>query len=113
MVGGNESCRPFHYRRTVDARLVVGLSNFLIPVSARFCAQNTDPVSIHFFFDTAWKAPLLIIVLAFFASGALLGVLSLLGTVFWFAPGSVQVEARSQNRSSTFSMTWAFGGIWW
>lgn len=47
-----------------------------------FALKNSDPVSIRFFFDTAWDAPLIIVVLAFFAGGALLGVLSLLGTVF-------------------------------
>jgi len=47
-----------------------------------FALKNTDPVSIRFFLDTDWQAPLIIIVLAFFAGGAALGVLSLLGTVF-------------------------------
>lgn len=47
-----------------------------------FALKNTDPVSIRFFFDSAWHAPLIIVVLAFFAGGALLGVLSLIGTVF-------------------------------
>ena len=45
-------------------------------------SKNTGPVSVRFFLDTAWQAPLIIIVLAFFAGGAALGVLSLLGTVF-------------------------------
>ncbi len=47
-----------------------------------FALKNTDPVSVRFFFDAAWQAPLIIIVLAFFAGGAALGALSLLGTVF-------------------------------
>lgn len=47
-----------------------------------FALKNTDPVSIRFFFDAVWHAPLIIVVLAFFAGGALLGVLSLIGTVF-------------------------------
>lgn len=47
-----------------------------------FALKNADPVSVRFFFDSAWQAPLIIIVLAFFAGGAALGVLSLLGTVF-------------------------------
>ncbi len=47
-----------------------------------FALKNTDPVSIRFFFNAAWQAPLIIIVLSFFAGGAALGVLSLLGTVF-------------------------------
>ena len=47
-----------------------------------FALKNTDPVSVRFFFDAAWQAPLIIIMLAFFSGGAFLGVLSLLGTVF-------------------------------
>jgi uncharacterized integral membrane protein len=47
-----------------------------------FAVKNTDPVSIHFFFATSWQAPLIIVVLAFFAGGVVLGVLALCGTVF-------------------------------
>jgi uncharacterized integral membrane protein len=47
-----------------------------------FAVKNTDPVSIHFFFDAAWQAPLIIVVLAFFAGGVALGALALLGTIF-------------------------------
>ncbi len=47
-----------------------------------FSLKNTDLVSLRFLFDMAWQVPLVIVVLAFFACGALLGVLSLLGTVF-------------------------------
>jgi putative membrane protein len=47
-----------------------------------FALKNSDPVSVRFFFDNDWQAPLIIIALAFFAGGAALGVLSLLGTVF-------------------------------
>jgi putative membrane protein len=47
-----------------------------------FALKNAEPVSVRFFFDSAWQAPLIIIVLAFFVAGAALGVLSLLATVF-------------------------------
>ena len=57
-------------------RILVFLLLFL------FAIKNTDPVSIRFFLDSNWHAPLIIVVLAFFAGGALLGVLSLIGTVF-------------------------------
>ena len=57
-------------------RILVFLVLFL------FALKNTDPVSINFFLDSAWHAPLIIVVLVFFAGGALLGVLSLIGTVF-------------------------------
>jgi uncharacterized integral membrane protein len=57
-------------------RILVFLLLFL------FAIKNTDPVSISFFLDSTWHAPLIIVVLVFFAGGALLGVLSLIGTVF-------------------------------
>jgi uncharacterized integral membrane protein len=47
-----------------------------------FAVKNTDPVNLRFFLDTAWQAPLVIVVLAFFTAGAFFGALSLLGTVF-------------------------------
>jgi uncharacterized integral membrane protein len=47
-----------------------------------FALKNTEPVSISFFFDTQWQAPMIIVVLAFFAGGVLLGVLSLLGVIY-------------------------------
>ena len=47
-----------------------------------FAMKNTEPVSIHFFFDASWQAPMIIVVLAFFFGGMMLGVLALLGRVF-------------------------------
>lgn len=47
-----------------------------------FAIKNTDPVSLRFFLDFSWQAPLIIVVLAFFVFGAFFGVLSLLGAIF-------------------------------
>lgn len=47
-----------------------------------FAVQNTEPVSLHFVLGRVWQAPLVIVLLVFFAAGALLGILSLLGLVF-------------------------------
>jgi putative membrane protein len=47
-----------------------------------FAIKNTDTVNVRFILDTSWQAPLIIVLLVFFAAGASLGVLSLLGTVF-------------------------------
>lgn len=47
-----------------------------------FAIQNTDPVSLHFLPDQAWQAPLVIVLLVFFASGAIMGVLSVLGIIY-------------------------------
>ena len=59
-----------------------GFRIFIFLFLLAFALKNSDPVSVRFFFDSAWQAPLIIIVLAFFAGGAALGALSLLGTVF-------------------------------
>ena len=47
-----------------------------------FAAKNTDPVTLRFYFDLAWNAPLVAVLLAFFAAGAVLGLAATLGAVF-------------------------------
>ena len=61
--------------------LLWGCRIFIFLFLLAFALKNTDPVSVRFFFGTDWQAPLIIIVLAFFAGGAALGALSLLGTI--------------------------------
>jgi uncharacterized integral membrane protein len=43
-------------------------------------AKNADPVKLRFYFDLAWEAPLVALLLAFFAAGVALGVVAMLGT---------------------------------
>lgn len=47
-----------------------------------FAIQNTDTVTLRFILGQFWEAPLVIVLLAFFAGGAVLGVLSVLGVIF-------------------------------
>jgi uncharacterized integral membrane protein len=47
-----------------------------------FAVQNTDPVSLNFLLGQTWQAPLVIVLLAFFGGGAVLGVLSVLGVIY-------------------------------
>ena len=47
-----------------------------------FALRNTQPATLRFILEYAWEAPLVIILLAFFACGALLGVLSVVGVIF-------------------------------
>lgn len=47
-----------------------------------FAIQNTDPVSLRFLPEQVWQAPLVIVLLAFFAGGAIIGALSLLGVIY-------------------------------
>ena len=48
---------------------------------AAFAAKNVEPVALRFYFDLAFTAPLIVILLGFFAAGALFGVAALLGTL--------------------------------
>ena len=45
-----------------------------------FAARNTEPVTLRFYFDLAWQAPLVALLLAFFAAGAVLGLIAMSGT---------------------------------
>ena len=55
----------------------------LFVVLLAFAARNTEPVTLRFYFDLAWQAPLVAVLLAFFVGGAVLGLLAMVGT--WFA----------------------------
>jgi uncharacterized integral membrane protein len=57
----------------------IRLALFLFLIA--FAAKNVEPVTLRFYFDLALKAPLVLLLLAFFAGGAVFGVLALLGTV--------------------------------
>ncbi len=46
-----------------------------------FAAKNTEPATLHFLFDLALSAPLIVLLFAFFVAGALFGVLALLGAL--------------------------------
>ena len=46
-----------------------------------FAASNTETATLRFWFGFAWEAPLVLLLLAFFAAGALLGIASALGTL--------------------------------
>ena len=60
---------------TWTIRLVVFL------LLAAFAAKNVEPVALRFYFDLALTAPLIVLLLGFFAAGALFGVLALVGTL--------------------------------
>jgi uncharacterized integral membrane protein len=48
---------------------------------AALAAKNIDPVTLNFYFGVSRQAPLIVILFAAFALGALFGMLALLGTV--------------------------------
>ncbi|MGB6056336.1 MAG: LapA family protein [Burkholderiaceae bacterium] len=47
-----------------------------------FALKNTQEVALRFFFDYELHGPLVLVLLAFFAIGAVLGVLAMTPTVF-------------------------------
>ena len=47
-----------------------------------FAVRNTQPTMLRFVLNYVWEAPLVIVLLAFFAGGAILGVLSVLGVIY-------------------------------
>jgi putative membrane protein len=46
-----------------------------------FAIKNTEPVTLHFYFDRAWQAPLVFIVAVSFAAGAVFGVLACIAPI--------------------------------
>lgn len=57
-------------------RFVLFLALFL------FALKNTDSITLRLYFDQVWQAPLVLVLLVFFAAGAALGVLATLATLF-------------------------------
>jgi uncharacterized integral membrane protein len=47
-----------------------------------FALQNSQPVTVHYFLGNIWEAPLVVLLLAAFVLGALLGLLALLPALF-------------------------------
>jgi lipopolysaccharide assembly protein A len=58
------------------------LAAILFVVFFGFALKNTQEVALRFFFDQEINAPLVLLLLAFFVSGAVLGVLAMIPTVF-------------------------------
>jgi uncharacterized integral membrane protein len=46
-----------------------------------FVAKNVEPVNLRFYFDRVVNAPLIVIIFASFACGAVFGILALLATL--------------------------------
>jgi uncharacterized integral membrane protein len=57
--------------------LVWSFRLFLFLVLFYFASKNTDPVTLRLFFSTTWQVPLIVLLVAFFAAGTLVGVLAM------------------------------------
>ena len=65
-----------------------------------FALKNTEPVTVSLFFDASWQAPLIIVALAFFAGGAVLGILATLGTIFGLRREISQLKREARAREA-------------
>jgi putative membrane protein len=92
---------------TWTLRIILFLALFLLAL------KNTDNVSLRLYFDQVWHAPLILVLLVFFAAGAVVGVLATLGTVFRQRReiGRLQRELDSRPRESSARPPVADGGI--
>lgn len=59
---------------------ILGLLLFLLTLG--FAVKNSETVTLHYYLDYQWQAPLVVILLAVFCAGAILGVAATLGYVF-------------------------------
>jgi uncharacterized integral membrane protein len=73
-------------------RIILFLALFL------FALKNTDTVSLRLYFDQVWQAPLILVLLVFFAAGAAMGVLATLATVFRQRRDIARLQRDLQNR---------------
>jgi lipopolysaccharide assembly protein A len=73
-------------------RIVLFLALFL------FALKNTDSVSLRLYFDQVWRAPLILVLLLFFAAGAAMGVLATLATVFRLRRDIARLQRELHNR---------------
>jgi lipopolysaccharide assembly protein A len=73
-------------------RIILFLALFL------FALKNTNTVSLHLYFDQEWQAPLILVLLVFFAAGAALGVLATLATVFRQRRDIARLQRELHNR---------------
>ncbi len=58
------------------------LRGVLFVVLLGFAVKNDQPVTLRFFFGYEWNTSLVVLLLCFFALGAGIGILSMMGAVF-------------------------------
>ncbi|HXZ91915.1 MAG TPA: LapA family protein [Burkholderiales bacterium] len=70
-----------------------------------FAAKNLDPVTVRFYLDHDWQAPLVVVLLGCFAAGAVLGMLAMVGPLLRQRReiSRLKRDARRQQRSEAES----------
>ncbi|WP_324593834.1 LapA family protein [Accumulibacter sp.] len=79
--GRQRELSPVSYGKLIMRWLVWILRFAVFLLLCAFAIRNTDPVDVRFFLDTAWQAPLAIMLFAFFAAGVASGMLFLLASL--------------------------------
>ena len=57
------------------------LRAFLFLILLGFAVKNDEPVVVRYFFGYEWHASLVLVLLIFFAAGAAIGILAMLGNI--------------------------------
>ena len=72
-----------------------------------FAARNLDPVTVRFYLDHDWQAPLVVVLLGFFATGVVLGMLAMVGTLLRQRReiSRLKRDVRRQHRSEAEAQT--------
>ena len=74
---------------------------FLLLVFFLFAVMNYEPASVRFYFDLEWRAPLILILLAFFVLGVVLTLLALLPRLIRQRRETVEGPLRAGPRALT------------
>ncbi|PIF26375.1 putative integral membrane protein [Acidovorax sp. 56] len=70
-----------------------------------FALNNQQDATVHFFFGTQWRAPLVLVVLTAFAAGLATGVLGMVPR--WWRHRNIALKAQAQQAAATPSPTQA------
>jgi uncharacterized integral membrane protein len=70
-----------------------------------FALNNQQDATVHFFFGTQWRAPLVLVVLAAFAAGLATGVLGMVPR--WWRHRNIALKAQAQQAAAAPAPTQA------
>ena len=68
-----------------------------------FALKNTDEVVLHLFWNATAQAPLILLLLAFFIAGAVLGVLAMTATVFHYRRALMRLKKEAEQQQQAAS----------
>jgi uncharacterized integral membrane protein len=82
-----EQCSRYQYESFFGKRLIMRyliwfLRIVLFFLLLGFAVRNIEPVTLYYYFGYEWTAPLVLVILFFFALGVMLGAAACLGVVF-------------------------------